>query len=267
MLARSAFQHPMDTSQRPLPYRLLSLLLAVALNDEVRLRLQQTVLDLGPSGRDAHFSYGLVNAYAAAPPAANTAPVVAITAPADGAAFESGATIELAGTADHAEDGDLTANLAWSSSLDGSLGTGGNRSVALSDGTHTITAMVADSGGLTGSASVTITVGSAPPPPGVATTVSVTSITYTTEARDRHLRVTAALADNLGNPMSGASVSVQVYRDGAAYASAAGGTATNGTVSFKFNNAPSGTYRTTVVDVVAAGLTWDGATPDNSFTK
>ena len=38
-------------------------------------------------------------------------------------------------------------------------------------------------------------------------------------------------------------------------------------VSMKYRSAPSGTYTTIVTNVVAAGLTWDGVTPGNSFTK
>ena len=93
------------------------------------------------------------------PPPGNAAPVVTITTPADGDAFASGATIAFAGSASDAEDGDLTANLAWSSDIDGPLGSGGSFSRTLSDGEHTITASVADSVGLTASDAVTITVG------------------------------------------------------------------------------------------------------------
>jgi len=32
-------------------------------------------------------------------------------------------------------------------------------------------------------------------------------------------------------------------------------------------NASSGTYTTTIIDVVANDLTWNGLTPPNSFTK
>jgi hypothetical protein len=57
------------------------------------------------------------------------------------------------------EDGNLTSSLVWTSNLAGQIGIGGSFSAVLSDGTHTITASVTDSGGLTGSDSVTITVG------------------------------------------------------------------------------------------------------------
>ncbi len=89
----------------------------------------------------------------------NNPPTVSITSPADGASFNSGESISFAGSASDTEDGDLTANLVWTSDLDGQIGTGGSFSAVLSDGTHTITAEVTDSGGSTGSDSITITVG------------------------------------------------------------------------------------------------------------
>jgi subtilisin family serine protease len=86
-------------------------------------------------------------------------PSVSITSPADGASFDSGVSIDFAGSASDDEDGDLTGDLVWTSDLDGQIGTGGSFSAVLSDGTHTITAEVTDSGGNTTSDSITITVG------------------------------------------------------------------------------------------------------------
>jgi len=96
----------------------------------------------------------------------NKAPKVRIQDPANGETFASGETISFAGTASDREDGDLAADLVWTSSIDGEIGRGarGIFEITLSDGTHTITASVEDSGGKTGSASVTITVGTAPVP-------------------------------------------------------------------------------------------------------
>src|SRR5207244_10738254 len=55
-------------------------------------------------------------------------------------------------------DGNRTANLVWTSSIDGQIGTGGSFSKVLSLGTHTITAAVTDSGGKTASDSITVVV-------------------------------------------------------------------------------------------------------------
>jgi hypothetical protein len=96
----------------------------------------------------------------------NTAPVVDISSPTDGAHFDSGASVYLEATAIDKEDGPLPSALIWSSSIDGDLGTGtGFPSHVLSDGTHTITASVTDSGDKTGQDSVTITVGGTPEQP------------------------------------------------------------------------------------------------------
>jgi len=89
----------------------------------------------------------------------NDAPSVTITSPDNNSTFDSGTTIDFAGTANDTEDGVLTASLSWDSSLDGHIGDGGSFDAILSDGDHTITAEVTDSGGKTGKDSVKITVG------------------------------------------------------------------------------------------------------------
>ncbi len=101
----------------------------------------------------------------------NTAPVVSISSPVNGASFASGETISFSGSASDTEDGDLTSSLVWASNLDGQIGTGGAFSTVLSVGTHTITASVADSGGLTGNASITVVV-----QPATGDTVTVASL-------------------------------------------------------------------------------------------
>ncbi len=102
----------------------------------------------------------------AAPPGP-TAPSVAILRPPDGSTFPAGTAITLEGTAVDAEDGDLSARLAWASSLEGPLGTGRTVTIVLRSGTHRITAQVVDASGLPGSSAVTLTVegggGNAPP--------------------------------------------------------------------------------------------------------
>ncbi|HHJ17824.1 MAG TPA: hypothetical protein ENJ80_14120 [Gammaproteobacteria bacterium] len=87
----------------------------------------------------------------------NTAPVVTVTSPADNAMFLDTDFISLQAGATDVEDGDLSASLAWSSSLDGALGNGASLAVQLSEGVHTLTATVTDSLGRPGSASLTLT--------------------------------------------------------------------------------------------------------------
>jgi subtilisin len=130
----------------------------------------------------------------------NTPPTVSITSPADGASFASGTSITFSGSATDTEDGDLTDSLAWTSSKDGSIGTGGSFSKDTDEGTHIITASVVDSGNLTGSASINVTV---EPASGSGITLSV-----------RAYKVRAQKYADL--TWSGAtSTNVDVYRDGA----------------------------------------------------
>jgi hypothetical protein len=86
-------------------------------------------------------------------------PTVSINAPGNGSTSESGASVSFSGSASDPEDGNISANLSWSSSLDGTIGSGASFSTsALSLGSHTITASVTDSDGLSGSAAISISV-------------------------------------------------------------------------------------------------------------
>ena len=89
----------------------------------------------------------------------NSTPTISVTSPANGLVVAAGTAVSLSGTANDTQDGNITANIQWSSNLQGALGTGGSVNAAtLAPGTHTITATVADSGGLTASATRSVTV-------------------------------------------------------------------------------------------------------------
>jgi predicted CXXCH cytochrome family protein len=108
-------------------------------------------------------------------------PVISITAPANNSTFVQGTAITFTGTATDAIDGDLSASLAWTSSLDGAIGTGATFSKStLSIGVHTITASATDSGGLTGTATITVTItdSNGNTPPIVAISLPVTNSTF-----------------------------------------------------------------------------------------
>jgi subtilisin len=132
----------------------------------------------------------------------NTAPSVTISAPANGASFPSGTSISFTGSASDAQDGNLTSSLTWTSSLDGPVGTGGSFSAVLSEGTHTVTASVTDSGGLTGSASITIVV----EPGSGDQTVTVASLTDSSYTINKNFWKAAVVA-TINPALSGAVVS------------------------------------------------------------
>jgi subtilisin len=186
------------------------------------------------------------------------------------------ATLSLGGTQSFAASGsDAYGNPVDVASATWSVGAGTPGSVSPISGSATtftasssttgsgtvVATVTGGSGEVSGSAAVTVV--SAP------TTVSVSSVTYGLQGGlGQHLLVTVALTDNTGRPVSGASVSIDLYYyDIFLYGSGTGTTGANGTVTFKVINASSGCYSTTVTNVTAAGLTWNGTTPANSFCK
>jgi subtilisin family serine protease len=159
----------------------------------VRARLQSTATDLGPAGRDPYYGFGLVNAKTALSGGPNTTPTVLVTSPASGASFTTGKSVTFTGTATDTQDGSLSSSLKWTSNLQGTIGTGASVSTSsLSIGTHAITASATDSGSLTGSNSIQVTITALPTPPSVTISspgnassfVSGTSVTFTGTATD-----------------------------------------------------------------------------------
>jgi len=91
----------------------------------------------------------------------DTAPVVDISQPSAAVTIYRGAPLLLSGKANDDEDGNISKNIKWSSSLDGALGSGADLSVTLSEGQHTITASIVDSSGKTAKASISVNVAAA----------------------------------------------------------------------------------------------------------
>ena len=107
----------------------------------------------------------------------NDPPVVNITSPLDGISEPMTTDITFTATAVDNE-GDLSANLSWSSDLDGDIGTGGSFNFSdLTPGTHIVTASVTDSDGLTGEDAIIINITNTAPTVSITAPVDGTEIT------------------------------------------------------------------------------------------
>lgn len=114
-----------------------------------------------------------------------------------------------------------------------------------------------------GESDFSIEVSATPSASSTPTFVTVDSVTVTGQGgknADKHVVVTVVLIDNLGNPISGASVTTELYRDGVFLDDATGTTSDSGTAVFSLKNARSGTYVAHVTNVVAE-LQWSDKSP------
>jgi len=198
------------------------------------------------------------------PPPANPAPSVSISSPASGATFSSGTAVSFNGSATDTPDGVLSGSLVWTSSIDGFLGNGGGFNKVLSSGTHTVTASVTDSGGLSGSASVTFTVQSAPPPPTpqLGVVVATDKSVYVTK---NTARILVTVTDGV-NVVSGAAVTVQVTNAKGNVKNFSGTSGANGVASFNYSiNSKTGGAGTYSVNATASKSGYVSARNSTTF--
>ena len=205
----------------------------------------------------------------------NVAPVVTITSPGNGSSTTVGQSVTFVGTAADTEDGNISSSISWVSSRDGAIGSGGTFSTsALSAGTHTITASVVDSGGLTGSASISITVN--PVPTNTAPTVSITSpangasstvgqsITFVgtaTDTQDGNISGTISWASSLDGAIgSGGTFSTSALTIGShtitASVTDSGNLPGSASISITVNPVPTNTAPTVTIVAPATGATF-----------
>ncbi|NQW17543.1 MAG: carboxypeptidase regulatory-like domain-containing protein [Chloroflexi bacterium] len=161
---------------------------------------------------------------------------------------------------------------------------GGQSAITAGDGTYTIasvptgsvTVSVSASGFVSASQSVTVSENQTSTAVNfsLATaqtgTASVQSISYSTSgggSGTKDLRVTLVVVDGGGVGIEGASIDIDLSRDGSVVAGGSGLTGASGSITFRLRNAASGLYTTEVTGLTADGFIWDGITPANSFVK
>ncbi|MBU2219530.1 S8 family peptidase [Patescibacteria group bacterium] len=253
-------------------------------NDEVRLILNSTADDIGATGKDTLYGYGLVNVAAAIASLVPPSPAVNVNVSTDKASYESGVDTTAILTAIVTDENGTAISGLNSSDFGTTLNSvaavvnfaetatagtyTGNLDISgLADGDYAVEATATDTRSISGSGSANFSIA---PAPSEATISIVSSITYTTEggkSGDKHLNIHVAVIDDFGNPVANASVSIELNRDGLLEATGTSTTGSDGVIIFGYKNAPSGTYTTLVTAVTASGLTWDGKTPLNGITK
>jgi subtilisin family serine protease len=196
----------------------------------------------------------------------NLPPTVAITSPDDGAEIDSPElSITFSAAATDPDQVASAPTFAWTSSLDGQIGTGATTQAKLSGGAHVITATATDEKGARGSASIAVTVND---PNALDPTISVPTggITYSLSGSRRrpNVSVTVLVVDARSAPVGGASVSISLYRNGTLDSTGLGRTGSNGKITFTRRNARSGCFTTKITALSAEGYEWDGVTPSNN---
>ncbi len=262
--------------------------LGITDKEEVRQILTSTAEDLGSSGRDSNYGFGLVDVAAAVDgvgpvgPPESPEPAVNVNLSTNKTNYVSGQALGAVLTAVVTnENGDAISGLEaseFSTSLNSAsvpvafseTGTSGTYTgdIDISGypaGNYTVEVTVTYTGGISGTDSATFTIDPAPSGP---TIVSVDPITYyTTGSWYRRLRIVVPVKDGAGSPVSNASVSIDLYRDAQKVMSTTGETGGDGTVTFSYTlgwgSSGVGCYQTTVTNVSGEGLTWDGVLPDD----
>jgi subtilisin len=239
-------------------------------NDEVRNILTSTAIDLGSSGRDTQFGFGLVDvvaALAALGPGAPVTDAVNVSLSTDKATYvqDTDATVTLTALVSD-ENGQPITGLVitdFAVLLDnaqvalvtnwGPTANAGQYTATISlpaAGMHTVQVTVNDSSAVgTGSASFNVQAAG----DGTATVQSVTWGGSGGKNNDKHLLVTIAIVDGSSQPIANATVAVDVFRDGGPYTSGVGTTGSNGQVTFQLTNPPSGCYSAVVTSVTVGG--------------
>ena len=137
--------------------QVISALLPAGTSGSISIRVNDTDRTAGNGQNNYLDVYQIVVTSAGEP--GDLPPTVTISEPADNTTAYAGDWLIFSATASDSEDGDLSSDLSWSSSLDGNLGQGASvQTSTLSLGTHVITATVTDSADNSDSDTVNVTI-------------------------------------------------------------------------------------------------------------
>ncbi|MEM2926587.1 MAG: S8 family serine peptidase [Candidatus Bathyarchaeia archaeon] len=237
-------------------------------NVEVRKILRDTATDLGATGRDSLYGYGLVNAFAAVSAAPSQKPIaVTIVNPPDGSTVKGNVRIQASvknteaslSSVQYAIDETNFNGMEYNASSGYWEADWDTTTVA--DGSHKITVKATDEAGNSDEKTITVTVANA-----VKTLTVSVSTDKTTYRRGGYVYITVKVADNFGSPVGGATVVVTVYYPSGLLAGIGSGTTgSNGVVVFRYkipSLAPRGTY---TVLATASKIGYETGTGETTF--
>ncbi len=237
---------------------------------EIRTILQDTAIDLGETGRDKLYGFGLVDAPDAVAAVGSNpvspTPDFIISADTNSFTADIGTTVNsniLITPSNGLQSVTLSSSSAVSFNTNPvDVSAEPNSSVAtitVPDFPGSYSIEITGTGETAVSHSTTINLTVIDPNEPIASSVSVGEINYDREGGrtgDKHLAIFVSLFDNFGQPLSGASVTITLTCDCSKVGWTGTTTTSDGVAKFTKSNAKSGFYTTTVTNVVADGLNW-----------
>jgi serine protease len=231
-------------------------------NEELRLHLRNTADDLGDAGWDPYYGYGRINAYRALSELGDAPPTCSIVDPEDGQVIQGTCRILVSASDDNqVSQVELAIDSGtWidiTSNFDGTYYYYDWDTTTVADGSHTIDARATDNAGQTTYATqVTVTVDNIP---GEKMHVGDISMWYQKRGPWYWVYTEVPILDENGQPVADATVYLDTTLPDGSVQSFSGTTGSDGTVTFKLRSKLSGTYTSTVTDVVKEGWTYDSA--------
>jgi subtilisin len=246
-------------------------------NDEVRQQLMETADDLGATGRDPLYGYGLVDADEAAP--GPPEPAVRVALSTDKPEYVSGVdTVAVLAAVVTDETGSAISGLqpeAFDTAVDGTAAystfsetaTPGTYTAdldisALAEGAYSVAVTVTGPESVVGSDTANISIVSEP----TIKKILAESTEFRVEAKGRSGKVRLLLSVHVvegdigGPPVAGATVSVLITLPDGNHRTLSGETDTNGDMTLEVDgDAQSGTWRATVVKIEKPGYQFDSA--------
>jgi subtilisin len=224
---------------------------------EIRNKLDLTAKDIGTTGRDIYYGYGLVDAIKAttSTPPDTAPPTITSLTPANGAIVYTANPTISAKVTDPSGIGSFSMTIDANSvapTLNGD--TISYTPIALADGSHNVYLSVSDAKGNIATQTWSFTVNTQP------RTMHVESITMqtTTSFQNTYAKATIKIVDANNNPVQGATVTAQW--SSATNDKDTANTSASGTVTVQSNNvrrAPTGTtFTVTVSNVQLTGYTF-----------